>query len=240
LKKSIEQTPEVSVLILDPMNSYWGEADDNKSKEITPVLESVAALCRETGLTVIGLIHHSKRSDTDALGKVLGSVRVGGIARCVWEISRSTEDPKIIRMALVKGNLSRKRSGMTYHIESTVLTIEGETEEVAKIVWDAELDKSADELLDEQRKSAKEGSKDRKLELAKALLHSNLPMTPPELFKLGAAEQISVGTIYRAKEELCVFSERLNDRARRWWLPEQWAEEVKKSDSVLIPDTGAM
>jgi hypothetical protein len=241
IKNAVLETPEIALIVFDPMNSYWPDVDENKAKEIAPVLEAVAKFTEDTGVTVIGLIHHSKRSDTDALGKVLGSVRVGGIARAVWEISKEKDkqstDPGAIRMALVKGNVHRKRTGMKYHIEGVPLVIEGETTSLPRIVWDGILDKSADELLDDQKQEEKEGHGDNKLLLAVELIRSSLPMTPPDLMQKGQDEGIARATMYRAKEKIDesddpIYSEQIssNRKERRWWLTSQWQEHLKATD----------
>lgn len=216
LKQAVLDTPEIGLIILDPMNSYWPDVDENKAKEVAPVLEAIAKFCEETGVTVIGLIHHSKRTDTDALGKVLGSVRVGGIARAVWEISKEkgkdASEPGAIRMALVKGNVHKKRGGMTYHIEGTPLVIEGQTTELPRVIWDGKLDKSADDLLEEQKQETFDG-RDKKKILAKALITSRLangPQKARDMYKAAEDEGISDRTMKTAVKELgiLVFKEK--------------------------------
>ncbi len=214
IRQSIEANPEVALLVLDPMSSYWGAADDNKSKEIRPVLDKMTALCRDTDLTIVGLIHHSKRSDTDALGKVLGSVSVGGAARAVWEISKDPDDPQTIRMALVKGNLAKKRSGMTYHIEGKDLVIDGETSSVPHIVWDGVMDANADELLDQQRERGREKREGGATTLAKAFLTMKLENGAAQssgddgLIEEAKRSGISSATLWRVKKDLDIRASR--------------------------------
>jgi hypothetical protein len=248
LHKAVENRPEIALIIFDPLNSYWEGKDENKSGDISPVLEGISKLCEDTGVTVLGLIHHSKRTDTDALGKVLGSVRVGAIARAVWEISKDDEketgDEGAIRMALVKGNDLKKRSGMTYHIEEVTLTIEGKPAGVPRVAWDAELDKNANQLDAEKRERQQE-RRDPKSSLARALILSSLPCTPPELFEKGRQEGISKATIYRAKEEMDlgddpIYSESIGTgRERRWWLTSQWNQRAQCAEA-MVPDADAV
>jgi len=220
LRRAVRQSPEIALIVLDPLNSYFGpDVDENKAKEIAPVLEQLSAFCADTGVTVIGLIHHSKRSDTDALGKVLGSVRVGGIARAVWEISKDPDDDDLVRMALVKGNLHRKRSGMTYRIEGVDIMIEGQTANIPRVVWGDALEKDANQLLDEQKEKAKE-PKDRKRAMARTLLPSMLPGYARDIYAALDAEGIGERTAKAAKQDLGVLVKKL---VTGWWwfLPGQ-------------------
>jgi putative DNA primase/helicase len=219
LKDAAEKTPEIAAIILDPMNSYWPDTDENKAKEIAPVLEAIAKFCEDTGVTVIGLIHHRKAGDTDALGKVLGSVRVGGIARAVWEISKDKEkqssEAGAIRMALVKGNLHRKRTGMSYHLETAQLTIEGESAPVPFVQWDEELDKSADDLMAEEKEQQGQKREGRADACAKWLAErlGSGAVESNVLFDEGQAFRFSRSTLFRAKEQMGI---RPFQRGGRW------------------------
>ncbi len=238
LRNAVNKVPEIKLIVFDPMNSYWPDVDENKAKEIAPVLEAVAKFTEETGVTVIGLIHHSKRGDTDALGKVLGSVRVGGIARAVWEISKEkgkeSTEPGAIRMALVKGNVHKKRTGMKYHLEGVPLTIEGEITDVPRVIWDGVLDKSADQLLDDQRQDAKENrGGDSKLMLAKALINTKLaegPQLAREMYALAEADGIGTRTMQTAVSQLGVKVFKQKDG---WWWSNQPDDRQMSNVDVL-------
>ncbi len=234
LRYQIEHTPSIALLILDPLNSYWEGVDDNKAKDVRPVLDAVQKLCQETGLTVIGLVHSSKRTDGDSQAKVMGSSAIVQAGRAAWQISRDKDDPNKVRMAKVKGNSTKSRSGMTYHIESVDMMIEGEMSSQPRIVWDGQLDQTADDLMEEQRQQEREG-KDTKMGLAKALLTTKLPLMGAEVMTQATNEGIGKRTLYNAADELCVHREWVKGKDRRWWLPEQWAKHLTGAE-VTFPD----
>lgn len=237
IRECVEKHTDIVLLVLDPLSSYWGDVDDNRSKEIKPVMDKVAALCQDTGLTVIGLIHQRKAGEGDALGKVLGSVSIGGTARAVWEISKDPNEDGKYRMALAKGSVHKRRSGMTYSIGSKDVVIEGQVSSQPVIEWNEEaLEQTADQLLEQEREQAKESKEDKQINLARAFLLSKLPMMAPEAIKGAKQEGIPPGTLYKAKEALNVLSVKVNpgsnSRERKWYLPDQVErkEEAKLGD----------
>jgi putative DNA primase/helicase len=123
VKRMLRDHPGVALIALDPMSGFFGDADANKDKEIRPVLEAIQAACDKSKCALVGIIHHNKRSDTDAIGKVMGGSAVVGVSRAVWGFSRDSENKDEFYMALVKGNLAKKRTGMKYKIDEAEIAM---------------------------------------------------------------------------------------------------------------------
>jgi hypothetical protein len=82
----------------------------NRDKDIRPVMEGMADACRGTKATIVGLIHHNKRSDVDALQKILGASSVAGVARAAWGLGRDPED-KDQRFTVAEAGVRSLRAG---------------------------------------------------------------------------------------------------------------------------------
>lgn len=128
-------------------------------------------------------------------------------------------------------------TGMTYQINGVPVQIRGKEANIGKVAWDEEpLEKNANEL-EEEKKSRQEEKRDRKLDMAVALIRSSLPMTPPDLEKKLVAEGLSRSAMYRAKDAINestdpIYSEQIGAKnERRWWLTSQW----KKRPSFAWP-----
>jgi RecA-family ATPase len=205
IKRLLRDHPQVALIVLDPLTGYFGEVDPNKDKEIRPVMEAMTNAIEQSKTAVVGIIHHNKRSDVDALGKILGGSAVAGVSRAVWGFSRDTENKDEFFMALVKSNLSKKRTGMKYKIgESEVKLGDGSTAQVPFTEWLGETELDANEVLGQERDT--KGRKDNKqITLAKEFLGryvtSGKSRMARDLYAECEKQGISVATLKQAKNE---------------------------------------
>jgi hypothetical protein len=231
LLDAVQQNPDIALLVLDPITSFFGQADQNKDKDIRPVMDAIAHLCQKCGITVVGLIHGNKRSDVDALQKVLGASAVAGSARAVWGFSTDPEDKEKHHMTLVKGNLSKKRSGMEYHIGDSMIDIAGEQVSVPHVIWGAEVEMDADDILNNERAHAKEGRADNKMDMAAILINAWVPIKARELYEKGEKDGINADQFKRARTRMngIAIGKEPGVRGQWWWYKEgtrePWLEE---------------
>jgi hypothetical protein len=76
-------------------------------------------------------------------------------------------------MALVKGNLAKKRTGMRYRIEEASIPTEDGEILAPRIQWEGEMEEDANDMLSKERDSQKD-HKDTKASQAEALLQREL------------------------------------------------------------------
>jgi RecA-family ATPase len=188
LKRGLEANPSVTLVVLDPLESFSGDVNININQEIRPVMDALSAVCNKTHVTVIGIVHDNKRSDVSAIQKIPGGSSVAGAARSAFGFSRDPDNQNEFYMALVKGNLSKKRTGLKYTIgEKTVGGISA-----PHIVWGEEHENTADDLLNAERDTG--GRKDKKqIELAKDFLQQALASGPRQAKELFAESQTLAG-----------------------------------------------
>jgi arsenate reductase-like glutaredoxin family protein len=219
LRKKLIANPDIVLLVLDPITAFVGDADINHGKEIRPVLQALKKALEKSDVTCVGVIHCNKRSDVDALGKILGDSAVAGVCRAAWDFSRDPDNKDEFMMTHIKGNLSKKRSGMRYATEGVMITLSsGKQQEHPHIKWLAECEEDANEMLNKTREKAKSGGEDTKKILAKALLNTMLESVGAyarDIFtKANDSEGLSEATIKRASYEMGVRKER---RPEGWW-----------------------
>ena len=142
-------------------------------KDIRPIMDALSAVCNSSGASFVSVVHHNKRSDVDALQKILGASSVVGAARTAWGFSRDPDNKEEFFMSLVKNNLSKRRTGMKYKIAEK--TLNGITAPYTD--WGAETDETANDLLDAERDTS--GRKDNKqITLAREFLPVALSKGP--------------------------------------------------------------
>lgn len=71
------------MIMLDPITSFLGQSiDRNTEADVRSVLELMADFCALIGTAFVGVLHQNK-SDSQGVGKMLGSVAFGAVARVV-------------------------------------------------------------------------------------------------------------------------------------------------------------
>jgi hypothetical protein len=135
-------------------------------------------------------------------------------------------------MSRVKGNVSKKRTGMKYTISEKVLDKDIVP---AIIIWGDEHENSANDLLDAERdksKSSVAGSKkqiDKATEFLKGSL-SNGSKAATEIFDEAASLGISDAAVYRAENSLGVENYKDRKTSRSIWTI---GREQKMPDDVI-------
>ena len=203
-------------------------------------MEAIADACESSKAAFVGIIHNNKRGDADAIGKILGASSIVGVSRAVWGFARDKEKKDEYYMALVKGNLARKRTGMKYQIIDATVVIAGKNEILPRTDWLGESEESADEVLQKNRDADGNGGKDaKKIDKAKALVMSKLEagsMLLRDLYREGDKEGISDKTIQRANRELGVFVKK--QPSGPWWVSLDDSEPWHVAEKTMTADEG--
>lgn len=215
LVKAIKANPDIALLVLDPITSYLGDININKDEEVRPLFDRLIQLAAKTGITILGLVHSSKRSDVDAAQKIMGASSVSAAARAAWTFSRDSEDKELYRMALAKGNVLKKKTGFEYRIVDAEVEIRGKKTTHPKIQWGKETDVDANDLLQAERAKARENRDDRASNIAIAVLRETVPGFAADVFKKAEQEGVAQATLYRAKNKLNIESDKSGGRS--WW-----------------------
>jgi putative DNA primase/helicase len=252
LKTALKEHPEVALVALDPISAFFGDVDPNKDKQIRPVMEGIADAMEGAKCAFIGIIHNNKRGDADSISKILGGSSVVGVARSVWGFSFDADDKELRHMLLVKGNLSEKRSGVSYKLVDTPVKLDGgEDDHQPLCVWQGETDDDADDMLAKKRDRAKNPPQDSLSDKAEKLVHEQLetgPKTAVFMYELGKKNGIKGKTLKRAHVAvggLCTKS-----KPYTWYLPDvsdnpdadvqPWRQSLKMVPEAKLQDTEAL
>ena len=203
LERTIAEHPDVALIVVDPLSSFIGDADPNKSKEVRTVLDSLKGFMERFRVAMLVIMHSNKRSDVSALGKVSGAVDVGAAWRNVWAFQPDPDD-ELLHIAKTKANLApRGIGGMKFRIAAAV---EGDDDSPSIVKWEGRTAETANSLLKRAKDKAREGG-DSKLDLAKAFIRTYLAdgskhMCQDVVRAAQDKEGISQATLYRAQKEM--------------------------------------
>jgi hypothetical protein len=242
LKHALKENPNVALVALDPISAFFGDCDPNKDKEIRPVMEAIADAMDGTKCAFVAIIHNNKRGDADSISKILGASSVVGVARAVWGFGYDADDKTLRHMLLVKGNLSEKRTGMSYKLVNTPIKLDdGEEDQQPVCDWQGETDEDADDMLAKKREKVKNGGVELKSDAAQMMLIRELAdgwRLLRDLHRIREKEGISESTMKRARYALGIIS----TKAAPWmWampgtpLPgEKNVEEIKMANPEVM------
>lgn len=226
LRDHIEATPDVRLLVIDPVSAYIGQVDDHRNSEVRGLLRPLADLAHETGVAIV-LVTHLNKGVGEAINRVIGSIAWAAAARAAWAVIRDPDDEKRRLLLCLKNNIGLESLGMAYRIASP--PGEGDLaalSAVGRVEWESEpLSVRADDVLGAPRG---EGV----LDLAPARAEAVGFLR--ELLKHGpvASEQIKIeaksadvkwASVRRAKETIGIVARKVGFGEKAGWcwvLPE--------------------
>lgn len=188
---------DVGLIAIDPLGNHLGGVDTDKEGAIRHALHGLNDLADDLDATVLGVRHIGKARQNGALAAVLGSVAFVDLPRAVLMFAPDDEDDSVFHAQVVAGNRSGRSAAQAYRIE---LRDVGLAERVTYAVELGETGKHVDQLL-----ASGGTTRGTKRANAKEIILRELskgPQTMEHLKAVGAAEDISGDTVWRAANEL--------------------------------------
>ncbi len=195
------------LIYLDALDDVLGGNHDGKGNaETRRALAPIRQLARQTGATVLGLRHPTKRV---ALGPALnngnGSIAYGAVCRGSMLVTVDPNDPDTRLLLATKSNISRLAPTLRFKL------VGERDDDPPKISWESGTDnRTADDVLAALRTKEQENPNDTQEELSKVeqameLLREWLKdgwLTVPEVTSRASQQDVSPKTLRRAKENL--------------------------------------
>lgn len=217
LEKTIQDTPDCRLVIIDPISAYLGATDSHGNAAVRALLAPLSGLAAKYRVAVL-VISHLRKGAGPAMYRAMGSLAYIATVRTAFALARDKGDPTGQRKLLlpIKNNIGSDRGGLAFRL------VAPEGKEIPALVWDPEpvyLD--IDEALRPKRGPGKNGEQETAIAEAKEWLDDALadgPVVNTELFDRAAGDGISKATLRRAKKALNVESSRKGyGAAGTWW-----------------------
>jgi putative DNA primase/helicase len=201
LKKAIEANPDVVLVIVDTITSFFGDINTNADKDVRPVMDALTEAFRDCQATFLAIVHHNKKNDADAIQKILGASSLPGSVRVAYSFSRNPDDKSEFFMARAKGNLTKNHGGMKYVIDEKEV---GPGIKAPYIKWMEEIEESANEIAERDRDvdGRRELKQIDKARLFLPVAMEKGPRLARELYKEAEAEGISQKTLKTVRYEM--------------------------------------
>ena len=198
LTSAIRQCPDLQLIVIDPLMSYFGNAKSSDPAQVNALLGPLNEFAAQHKVAVMALVHLNKDSkNSNALYRSMGSISVVGKARLAFIVAPDKTDPTKRVLAQTKANASAECPSLMYELEGTTVN-EGKGETAtARVVWLGQTDVTADQLL----APAVEGTK---VEDAETFLREYLTVNrkSDDVTKAGMEKGFKFDTLKRAKDKI--------------------------------------
>jgi hypothetical protein len=203
------------LLIIDPMNSFM-TGDSYNDVEVRKVLTPLLRVARDRDLSILGLMHQTKNTASQAIYRTLGSIGFNGIARVVLNVVTDKDDPRRRWLITIKNNLghvSDDRDGIAYALSRN------------RFVWDTSQRVDYDALLNAQTLGKDAPEHVTAAEFLQALMNDERekwPLNAAATVDMARRNGISPSTLQRARASLGIQSRKhgYGKQAEwRWYKP---------------------
>src|SRR5262249_50944467 len=126
---------KVSLLDIDPLTSFTGRADTNKTNDTRRLLDSLGQMASRTGVAGWVITHLNKRGDArKAMQMIAGSHVITAAVRVALVTARDPNDRQRRLLLPVKLNIDSDDGGFAFRIEAVEHPVAGR---VPRVVWEA-------------------------------------------------------------------------------------------------------
>lgn len=224
-----------ALLILDPLISRLNQhLDSHKDGEVRSALEPLVSVADDTGMSIVGLIHHNKSGKADPLDLVMASKAFTAVARSVHTVIKDPDDESGGRryFGTPKNNLGR------LDLPSLGFTIMGHTYETddgpsttGKIVWLEESQESISSIIGRTTSEPGKGTKlqDAMEWLAEYMAEHGPRVATNTVKAAGKSAGHSARTLDRAREKLKIEATKGDFTGGWFWV-------VNEPDSIQGDD----
>jgi len=234
LIKVLKNNPEIGLVCLDAISSFWGDVNSNAETEMKPLMDELKRVLEQTQCTFVGIIHNNKRSDSDALGKVMGAGCIANSARAVFGFGFDPEDETRKRrmMSLIKCNLTESMDGLYFTIESAKV---GDLT-AARVVWGEKHSNTADDVIKAENDKKYNRRESKMIDRALAWLPPKLekgPRLATELIAEAKREEgISYDVLTTARHKLGITSRQATTGVHEWTMAPRIEERFAPEDVI--------
>jgi hypothetical protein len=236
------QLVDAALLILDPlMSRLSSELDAHRDGEVRQALEPLVSLAEQTGLAILGLIHHNKSGSADPLQLVMASKAFTAVARSVHTVVPDPDDETQGRnfFGTSKNNLGRLGlPTLSYTMRPYTYPTDDGDGVTGQIEWGEEIQESIADALARATQGPEERSAlDEACEwLSDYLEEHDGRALAGQLQAAGRASGHNERTIRRARTKLGVEKSKCGYQgAWEWYLPNRTNRTEPPQDPPAVP-----
>lgn len=197
------------LLIVDPVQSYMGDADSHKATEVRPILDGLIKLAERQKISILIIRHLSKATASRAIHRGMGSIDFSAAARTEMLAGTVPGEPsgELERvMAQIKNSLGKLAPSLAFSI------VEGKKDSDARLEWQGISRRTAADLLAPDKKNTCDKSR---LDLAVEYLRIKLKDGPRLIKELEEEGDFNIRMLQRAGRQMHIKPTR-DGRGGKW------------------------
>ena len=206
-------TYEASLVVIDPLQSFLGSANLNRTDDMRPLLDKLGEICKRTECAVLLISHMNKKETDSALNRINGSADLRNFARNILMTGYDPNDDGSNVLAHAKNNMGALGHSVKYRYDENCGIVLGDICDLG----------AEDILLNPPKRQVKKAAKS--MDEAKRLLNEiflGRDFVAFEEIKQAAenSKTTSIATVYKAKTELGIssHSEGFSKQRKTWWI----------------------
>jgi putative DNA primase/helicase len=139
LEEMIVEIGDVTLVVIDTVNSYLGKTDSHKNAEVRQVLDPLSKMAERTAVAVVSITHFSKGGSNctnKALHRFLGSIGFVGSPRAAFATFEDPGEPERRLFLHAKNNLAPPPLGLAYRLAQTIVGKPGQGIVASRVEWE--------------------------------------------------------------------------------------------------------
>jgi putative DNA primase/helicase len=120
LREQLDAFPECRVIVFDPLSQFV-EAEENSNAHTRAALAPLVNMAQERGVSIVGIMHMSKKTDSMMIQRIAGASSYGQIARHIIFVGNDPDDTatgldRRRAMIVVKNSYGPANCGQLYRV----------------------------------------------------------------------------------------------------------------------------
>ena len=118
LERHLKELGDTELVVLNSYNSFTGELDPNKERDMRPFLERLARIAARHDVVIVGVLHPNKKEDLSVKLRASGSGAYINVPRCSIMMARDPNDENRTVMTIIKSQSAKEGDALAFHLSA--------------------------------------------------------------------------------------------------------------------------
>lgn len=129
IREAVRQAPDVSMIVIDPIQNYLGKLKMNDEGEMRRILQPLADMCHELGICTVLTGHLNKKTDAKSIqDRIMGARAFQGVARQIFFFDSDPDSTDRFAHVMVPFRFAPYKEppkSIRYHTEAVMFSKDG-------------------------------------------------------------------------------------------------------------------
>jgi putative DNA primase/helicase len=120
VREQLDAFPDCRLIVFDPLSQFV-DCEENSNKDTRAALAPLVSLAQERGVSIVGVMHLNKKTDTAMIQRISGASSYGQMARQIIFVGHDPDDPttgveRRRAMIVAKSSYGGQDTGQLYRV----------------------------------------------------------------------------------------------------------------------------